>query len=687
MGADAAELELTVRPGSGEEQTELPSDDSAEAGILTQAPEYTHASERCEDEQAGDVLLENAELSAVVDAKTGALKSIVPLQTRNDSVSGAELVLQQKADKNATHSGSGFKVTSVSAQDGMAVLTANAEGAEGVTAQITYAPVENAPLMKIKMTLTNHSDSDYSGALGYLFDPEENGEQTYLPGTGWIGGGPGEYASALKSGSGTQNYVYNGSLGMRTQNTAHALMWPGYYGSTYLPSNVLFHGGRMGVWYDVSLAAGQSREILLYHYVEPQGDPTDPMCGTRLWAEAVNGYLTLDEIGTISGSAADGVRVVAEKYSTAALADGTYRLFVPAGVSYDVYASNGTEESEHKTASAGDRVDFTLAAASGQTKVGMTYGDPRLTYGPDSGLRDWWPVNPYYFLENELVKLSIYPKRTSKLVYNRPSEDASVWSGNNSGNGKWGALNAGTIADAVSLQNRTENLDWSEFVLFPDRPAAGAADYYDRRYLGVTDEDEQQDMFMEWSWWFAVNKLEMPSIQTDADSLTASGAWEGGTDKRKDILSETVHAIARGEKLTTIFVNNMIYGMTGGQVSPTTLVGQKCTTAVNGRDPAVNGYPVHVSEMMSQLMGAYYVERVAVNNTKNILHAKKAIKKAFQNQMDGKGFNLIEVLATCPTNWHMTPCQAMDYIDQTSQFYPLGVYLDRDKNEGRARPE
>lgn len=549
MGADAAELELTVRPGSGEEQTELPSDDSAEAGILTQAPEYTHASERCEDEQAGDVLLENAELSAVVDAKTGALKSIVPLQTRNDSVSGAELVLQQKADKNATHSGSGFKVTSVSAQDGMAVLTANAEGAEGVTAQITYAPVENAPLMKIKMTLTNHSDSDYSGALGYLFDPEENGEQTYLPGTGWIGGGPGEYASALKSGSGTQNYVYNGSLGMRTQNTAHALMWPGYYGSTYLPSNVLFHGGRMGVWYDVSLAAGQSREILLYHYVEPQGDPTDPMCGTRLWAEAVNGYLTLDEIGTISGSAADGVRVVAEKYSTAALADGTYRLFVPAGVSYDVYASNGTEESEHKTASAGDRVDFTLTATNGQTKVGMTYGDPRLTYGPDSGLRDWWPVNPYYFLENELVKLSIYPKRTSKLVYNRPSEDASVWSGNNSGNGKWGALNAGTIADAVSLQNRTENLDWSEFVLFPDRPAEGAADYYDRRYLGVTDEDEQQDMFMEWSWWFAVNKLEMPSIQTDADSLTASGAWEGGTDERKDILSSVRYSLVDNSPL------------------------------------------------------------------------------------------------------------------------------------------
>lgn len=164
--------------------------------------------------------------------------------------------------------------------------------------------------------------------------------------------------------------------------------------------------------------------------------------------------------------------------------------------------------------------------------------------------------------------------------------------------------------------------------------------------------------------------------------------YQGDGDLAGIGMCETVHAIARGEKLTTIFVNNMIYGMTGGQCSPTTLVGQKATTAVNGRDPAVNGYPVHVSEMMSQLMGAHYVERVAVNNTKNIIHAKAAIKKAFQNQMDGKGFNLVEVLATCPTTWNMTPCQAMDHIEETAKFYPLGVYIDRDNNiEGRKRPE
>lgn len=549
MGADAVGLDLTVHYGSGEEEKELPSDTAAKASVLTQAPEYSHASEQCKDENVGDILLENAEISAVVDAKTGALKSIVPLQTRNDSLAGGELILQQSSDKNAVHNGNGFTVTSAAAQNGAAVLTANAQSVAGLTAQITYTPVENAPLMKVKMTLTNHSDDAYSGALGYLFDPEKNGEQTYLPGTGWIGGGPGEYASALKSGSRAQNYVYNGSLGMSTQNTAHALMWPGYYGSAYLPDNVLFHGGRMGIWYDVSLSAGQRKEILFYHYAQPQGDPIDPVCSTRLWAEVVNGYLGLDEIGMISGSAAVGVRVIAGKYSTAALADGTYRLFIPAEGLYDVYASNGREDSEHRAVSAGERVNFALSQAAGQTKVGMTYGDPELTYGPDSGLRDWWPVNPYYFLENELVKLSIYPKRASKLVYSRPSEDSSVWSGNNSGNGKWGALNAGTIADAVSLQNRTENLDWSEFVLFPDRPAEGAEDYFDRRYLGVTDSDEQQDMYMEWSWWFAVNKLELPDISTDADSLTASGAWEGGTDKRKDILSSVRYSLVDNSPL------------------------------------------------------------------------------------------------------------------------------------------
>ena len=107
---------------------------------------------------------------------------------------------------------------------------------------------------------------------------------------------------------------------------------------------------------------------------------------------------------------------------------------------------------------------------------------------------------------------------------------------------------------------------------------------------------------------------------------------------------------------------------------------------MNGRDPEVNGYPVHVSEMMSQLYGAYYVERVACDTTANIIRCKKAIKKAFQNQIDGKGFNLVEVLATCPTNWHMTPVQAMDHIKETEKIYPLGVYLDRDVEEGRPRP-
>ena len=155
--------------------------------------------------------------------------------------------------------------------------------------------------------------------------------------------------------------------------------------------------------------------------------------------------------------------------------------------------------------------------------------------------------------------------------------------------------------------------------------------------------------------------------------------YQGDGDLAAIGMCETVHAIARGEKITTIFANNMIYGMTVGQISPTTLVGQRGTTAVHGRDPMVNGYPIHVSEMMAQLRGAYYVERVAVNNTKNIIRAKQAIKKGFINQMEGKGFNLIEVLASCPTNWGVGPCEAMDWVEEKSmKFYPLGVFKDLD---------
>ena len=141
--------------------------------------------------------------------------------------------------------------------------------------------------------------------------------------------------------------------------------------------------------------------------------------------------------------------------------------------------------------------------------------------------------------------------------------------------------------------------------------------------------------------------------------------------------AERVHAAARRENITVIFVNNAIYGMTGGQMAPTTLPGQVTQTSPYGRDVETVGYPVKVCELLSNVDGAAYLERVAVNSPANIKKAKKAIKKAFQNQIEGKGFSLIEVVSTCPTNWGMTPVKALEWLEENMlPYYPLGVYKD-----------
>ena len=158
--------------------------------------------------------------------------------------------------------------------------------------------------------------------------------------------------------------------------------------------------------------------------------------------------------------------------------------------------------------------------------------------------------------------------------------------------------------------------------------------------------------------------------------------YQGDGDLAAIGTAETVHSAARGENITVIFVNNAIYGMTGGQMAPTTLPQQVTQTSPYGRDVTVVGYPVKVCEMLSQVDGATYLERVAVNNVKNIKKAKQAIKKAFQNQIDGKGFSLVEVLSTCPTNWGLTPKKSLEWLNENMEtYYPLGVYKDKYKEE------
>ncbi len=158
--------------------------------------------------------------------------------------------------------------------------------------------------------------------------------------------------------------------------------------------------------------------------------------------------------------------------------------------------------------------------------------------------------------------------------------------------------------------------------------------------------------------------------------------YQGDGDLASIGMAETVHSAARNENITIIFVNNAIYGMTGGQMAPTTLPNQVTQTSPYGRDTDHCGFPIRVCEMLSTLDGPEYLERVAVNNVKNIKNAKKAIKKAFQNQVEGKGFSLVEVVSSCPTNWGMTPKKALEWIDEKMiPYYPLGVYKDRSAKE------
>ena len=155
--------------------------------------------------------------------------------------------------------------------------------------------------------------------------------------------------------------------------------------------------------------------------------------------------------------------------------------------------------------------------------------------------------------------------------------------------------------------------------------------------------------------------------------------YQGDGDLAAIGTAETVHSATRGENITIIFVNNAIYGMTGGQMAPTTLPNQVTQTTPYGRDVNTAGYPVHVCEMLSTLDGVAYAERVAVDSVPNIRKAKAAIKKAFQNQIDKKGFSIVEILSSCPTNWGLSPVDALQWLrDNMMPYYPLGVYKDKE---------
>ena len=154
--------------------------------------------------------------------------------------------------------------------------------------------------------------------------------------------------------------------------------------------------------------------------------------------------------------------------------------------------------------------------------------------------------------------------------------------------------------------------------------------------------------------------------------------YQGDGDLASIGIAETIHAANRGENITVIFINNAIYGMTGGQMAPTSLIGQKTTTSQEGRQVIIHGNPIKISEIFSQIEGVAYLERVALYDPKHVISAKKAIKKAFEYQIAKKGFTMIEILSSCPVNWGMNPIDALKWVEkEMTKVYPLGVFKDK----------
>lgn len=171
-----------------------------------------------------------------------------------------------------------------------------------------------------------------------------------------------------------------------------------------------------------------------------------------------------------------------------------------------------------------------------------------------------------------------------------------------------------------------------------------------------------------------------PAVATAAKRVLPDNlvfAYQGDGDLASIGMAETIHAATRGENITIIFINNAIYGMTGGQMAPTSLPNQVTQTSPYGREAQTAGYPIRVCELLSSLDGVAYLERVCVDTPKNIRKAKKAIRRGLDNQMEKRGYSLIEVVGTCPTNWGMSPIEANEWMRRNMlEYYPLGVYKD-----------
>ncbi len=186
-------------------------------------------------------------------------------------------------------------------------------------------------------------------------------------------------------------------------------------------------------------------------------------------------------------------------------------------------------------------------------------------------------------------------------------------------------------------------------------------------------------------WYFETDNIQAshgraPAVGTGLKRANPGSivvAYQGDGDLASSGTAEIIHAAARGENFTVVFINNAIYGMTGGQMAPTTLVGQPSSTSPYGRDPAFAGYPIRVSEMLATLKAPRYIERTALHNVANLMRTKRAIKKALDLQAKGEGFTFVEVLSMCPTQWGVEPTESLGWLEtRMIPEFPLGVFRD-----------
>ena len=217
------------------------------------------------------------------------------------------------------------------------------------------------------------------------------------------------------------------------------------------------------------------------------------------------------------------------------------------------------------------------------------------------------------------------------------------------------------------------------------RLVAEALDHFDLREKTIGVASVGCSVFL--YDYFAVDVIEAPHGRAAAVATGTKRVlndhivftYQGDGDLAAIGTAEVIHAANRGDNITVIFVNNGIYGMTGGQMAPTTLLGQRTTTTPYGRDNRRDGYPIKMTEMLAALEGPSLVSRVAVNTPGNVKKARKVIRQAFQMQIEGKGFSFVEVLSTCPTNWGMTPQAANDRIaEEMIPYFPLGTLKQKD---------